>query len=237
MLPARTAGLVKVLTENSPSIPEKLAPQHTYKDDDIVIVSGLRSPITKAKRGGLKNLKADNLLAVVLAELMKRTPKLKMDRVGDIIVGNCLQPGGGQAMARIAMFEAGFPYSVPVASINRQCSSGLQSVASVAAHITNGDYSLAIAGGVESMSSCSFEGAAPVLDLKAAKTNKHAADCMVPMGITSENVAAAYGITRREQDRYVFYSMSLPSFLPCLWCLCLFSIYFCLPACLPACLL
>ena len=125
-----------------------------------------------------------------------------MDEVGDIVIGNVLQPGGGQAMARMAMLEAGMTYNVPVASINRQCSSGLQAVATVVSHVKSGDYEIGVAGGVESMSSCSFEGARPIIDIGAAKASPHAAACLVPMGITSENIAERYQIGRVEQDRY-----------------------------------
>ncbi len=203
MLPSRVSPLVVSLTDDRTKMPsEKNAPTHTIADDVIVIVSGLRTPVTKAKKGGFKALKADQLLAPVLKELLEKMPSVRMDDVGDLLVGNVLQPGGGQAMVRMSMLEAGLPYTIPVASINRQCSSGLQAVATVASHVKSGDYELGIAGGVESMSSCSFEGARPIVDIGAVKANPDAAACLIPMGITSENIAERYQITREEQDRY-----------------------------------
>ena len=203
MLPSRTAGLVSALTEHPPTLKaEKVASTHTVADDAIVICLGLRTPVTKAKKGGFKGLKADNLLAAVLKELLRKVPSVPMEDIGDLVVGNVLQPGGGQAMVRVAMLEAGLPYTIPVASINRQCSSGLQAVATVASHVKCGDYVLGIAGGVESMSTCSFEGARPIVDIGAVKANPVAAACLIPMGITSENIAERYEISRQEQDRH-----------------------------------
>lgn len=202
-LPSRTAGLVSALTEQPPTLKaEKTASTHTIADDAIVIVHGLRTPVTRAKKGSFKGLKADNLLAAVLKELLNKIPSIAMEDIGDLMVGNVLQPGGGQAMVRVAMLEAGLPYTIPAASMNRQCSSGLQAVATVASHVKSGDYTLGIAGGVESMSTCSFEGARPIVDIGAVKANPSAAACLIPMGITSENVAGRYQISRQEQDRY-----------------------------------
>jgi acetyl-CoA acyltransferase 1 len=106
----------------------------------VVIVRARRTPITRAKKGGLSKLKADQLLAAVLSGVMevKDGGSLSRGDCSDIVVGNCLQPGGGQAMARMAAFEAGFAEGVSVASVNRQCSSGLQALAFVAGQIKLG---------------------------------------------------------------------------------------------------
>ncbi len=175
-------------------------------DDDIVIVSGCRSAITKAKKGGLSSLKADQILAEVLKDLIKRAPEIQLEEIGDIVIGSVLQPGGGQAMARVAMFEAGFPYKIPVATINRQCASGLEAVAAVVGHIMAGDYRVGIAGGVESMSSTTFQNARPVVDTKSVKTEPNAAACMIPMGLTSDNIANRFQISRMDQDRFALKS-------------------------------
>jgi acetyl-CoA acyltransferase 1 len=114
--------------------------------DAIVIIGGVRSPITKAKRGGLKALKADELLAAVLRELLLKI-KIRDNFISDIAVGNVLQPGAGAMMSRMAMFEAGFSEAISVYSINRQCASGLQAIASIAASIENGTYDCGIAAG------------------------------------------------------------------------------------------
>jgi acetyl-CoA acyltransferase 1 len=105
----------------------------------------------------------------------------------------------------MAMFPAGLPYTVPLSAVNRQCSSGLQAVANVANAIKAGVIDTGIGAGVESMT---FGGGVskdakvepPPINLKAVMSNKYAKDCLVPMGVTSENVAERYGITRKEQD-------------------------------------
>ena len=210
-MPVRVEPLVQSLTNNgSLAQKSKESPVHFSlakpRDDDIVIVSGCRSAITKAKKGGLSSYKADQILAEVLKDLVKKTPQIKFEDIGDMVIGSVLQPGGGQAMVRVAMFEAGFPYKIPVASINRQCASGLEAVASVVGHIAAGDYNVGIAGGVESMSSTSFQNATPVVDTKSVKAEPNAAACMIPMGVTSDNIANRYQISRTEQDRYALKS-------------------------------
>ena len=195
----------------APGLPRQLVERLSSTTDDkrrIVIVAARRSAITRAKKGGFRGLKADQLLSGVLAGLMDSLKEGLISRsdVSDIVIGNCLQPGGGQAMARMAAFEAGFPYSTSVATINRQCSSGLQALATVAGQIKLGVYEVAIAGGVESMSSCSFEGATPIVDWPTVKQNAGAAACTIPMGITSENVAQRFGISRAAMDQFALNS-------------------------------
>lgn len=169
-------------------------------DDDIVIVSAVRTAITKARRGGFQQEPVENLLAVVLQEAVKRAnvdPKI----IGDVIVGSVLGSNVQRANeARIAAFFAGIPSSVPLHTINRQCSSGLQACAHVAASIRAGYYDVGLACGVESMSTAKFgwEGDMnPRIFL-----NQQAKDCLLPMGITSENVAKDFKVTRKEQDEF-----------------------------------
>jgi acetyl-CoA acyltransferase 1 len=121
--------------------------------------------------------------------------------VGDVVMGSVLGPSSQRANeCRMAMFYAGFPESVPVHTVNRQCSSGLQAIASVAAAIKAGYYDIGIAGGVESMSTnpMAWEGG---VNPRVAE-NQCAADCLLPMGVTSENVAARFGVDRETQDRF-----------------------------------
>ncbi len=154
----------------------------------------------RARRGGLAQVPVEEMLATVLKATVART-KIDPKLVGDIVVGTVL--GGGSQRAnecRIAAFLAGFPEEVPVHILNRQCSSGLQALASVAAAITAGYYEVGLACGVESMSLSAFawEGSMnPKVFL-----NQQAKDCLLPMGITSENVASRYGVSRREQDEF-----------------------------------
>jgi acetyl-CoA acyltransferase 1 len=120
--------------------------------DDIVIVSALRTMLGRARRGGLKDVPVEELLAAVLKATIDRT-KIDPALIGDIVVGSVLGNGSQRANeCRIAAFFAGLPDSVPVHTVNRQCSSGLQALAHVAANINAGYYEIGIAAGVESMS-------------------------------------------------------------------------------------
>ncbi len=200
MLPSRTQPFVNALVSEKGKTSQQ--EKQPLGDDAIIILCGVRTAQTKAKRGGLKDLHADELLAAVLKNLIKRVPKIPMSEFGELMVGNCLQPGGGQAMSRMAAFEAGLPYTLPVAALNRQCSSGLQTIASVAGGLLQGSYNVGIAAGVESMSTCAFDGATPIVNWSAVRENHLASQCMIPMGITSERISHRYGITRSEQDKY-----------------------------------
>ncbi|KIY92728.1 acetyl-CoA acyltransferase 1 [Monoraphidium neglectum] len=168
--------------------------------DDVVIVSALRTPLTKARRGGLRDTDAVDLLATVYRATLDRT-RVEPAALGDVVVGSVLGPSSQRANeARIAMFIAGIPETVPVRTVNRQCSSGLQAVADVAAAIKAGYYSVGLACGVETMSAhpMSWEGGVNprIADFPQAQ------GCLMPMGVTSENVAAKFGVDRRAQDAF-----------------------------------
>ncbi|KAL9431265.1 hypothetical protein AB3S75_026447 [Citrus x aurantiifolia] len=167
-------------------------------DDDVVIVAAYRTAICKAKRGGFKDTLADDLLAPVLKAVIEKT-RLNPGEVGDIVVGTVLAPGSTRAMeCRMAAFYAGFPETVPLRTVNRQCSSGLQAVADVATAIKAGLYDIGIAAGLESMTVNSISVVGQVNPKVEIFTQ--ARDCLLPMGITSENVAQRFGVTRQEQD-------------------------------------
>lgn len=176
-------------------------PKH---DDDIVIVSALRTAIGKAKRGQFKDTHPTTMLVPVLAAVCDSVG-LDKKHVDDIVVGNVLTPGSFATQGRMATFMAGFPSSTSFHSVNRQCSSGLQAVAEVAAAITAGQYDVGIAAGVESMSTSDMMGSVGPLSNEVF-TNADAKACLVPMGITSENVAAKYGVSRNEQDAFALES-------------------------------
>ncbi|CAK0784137.1 3-ketoacyl-CoA thiolase 2, peroxisomal [Coccomyxa viridis] len=166
--------------------------------DDIVVVSALRTPITKGKRGGLKDTLPDDMMEAVFRATIQRTGVNPAD-IGDIVMGSVLGDSSQRAIqVRIAGLLAGIPDNVPVHTVNRQCSSGLQAIASVAASIQAGYYDIGVAGGVESMSTnpMAWDGG---VNPKIAD-NQEAQDCLLPMGMTSENVAERYGITRQQQD-------------------------------------
>jgi len=132
--------------------------------------------------------------------VVKRT-KVDPKKIGDCQIGNVLQPGAGAMTARVGQFLGGMPLEVPVLTINRQCSSGLQAVASIAGSIKGGMIDVGLAGGVESMSMYAMGGGDASKLSKQIRNNDLAAACLTPMGITSENVAEAYKITREKQDQ------------------------------------
>ncbi|KAJ0966585.1 hypothetical protein J5N97_023502 [Dioscorea zingiberensis] len=167
--------------------------------DDVVIVAAYRTPICKAKRGGFKDTFPEDLLTPVFKALIDKT-KIDPSEVGDIVVGTVLGPGSQRAIeCRMAAMFAGFPETVPLRTVNRQCSSGLQAVADVAAAIKAGFYDIGIGAGLESMSvnATGWEGTVN----PKVNTLQQAQDCLLPMGVTSENVAHRFGVTRQEQDQ------------------------------------
>jgi len=169
-------------------------------DDDVVICCAVRSPVGKANRGGLKDTPCEDLLGQLFAAIVDRT-KVDAKTIGDVQIGNVLQPGGGAMTSRMGQFLGGLPFDVPLAAVNRQCSSGLQAVANIASSIKAGVIDIGIAGGVESMSMYPMgSGMDPEKFSKEIGNNNLAAACMIPMGITSENVAEKWNIPREKQD-------------------------------------
>ncbi|MBN9227526.1 MULTISPECIES: acetyl-CoA C-acyltransferase [Legionella] len=168
---------------------------------NVYIVDVLRTPVGKAPRGVFKNTLPDDLLAHVIRNLMERNPSVDQQEIGDIAIG-CAMPEAEQGMnvARIAALLADLPQSVPAMTINRFCSSGVQSIATAAETIRCGDIHLALAGGVESMSMVPLGGnkytANPVI------FNNEDVAIAYGMGITAENVAKRWEITREQQDEF-----------------------------------
>merc|ERR1740139_1054643 len=167
-------------------------------ENEVVVVSALRTPIGKATRGAFKSTTPDDLLLAVLRATVAQSG-VAPSEVQDIAVGNVQLSGAYAGPARMSMLRAGFPASVPLYTVNRQCSSGLQAVANIAASIRSGSISTGIAAGVESMS---FGGgvASPNAELPPAnwneiQANPLARECLVPMGMTAENVAERYGVS------------------------------------------
>lgn len=168
-----------------------------------VIVSALRTPVGRGKKGTLAHTRPDDLAALVLKETLSRTG-LPATEVEDVILG-CAMPEGEQGfnVARLALLLAGFPDTVPGMTVNRFCSSGLQAVALAAQAIASGMAECIIAGGVESMSMVPMTGNKPSMNLKLQKTLPGA---YVGMGITAENLARKYKISREEQDQFALES-------------------------------
>uniref|UniRef100_A0A667ZNU6 Acetyl-CoA acyltransferase 1 n=1 Tax=Myripristis murdjan TaxID=586833 RepID=A0A667ZNU6_9TELE len=176
--------------------------------EDIVVVHGLRTAIGKAKRGSFKDTTPDEMLSAVMAAVL-RDVGLSPNKLGDVCVGNVLQPGAGALMARVAHFLSGFPDAVPVYTVNRQCSSGLQALFNIAGAIRTGSIDMGLACGVESMSLRSIGSPGDVSS--RLMDNEKARDCIIPMGITSENVAERFGVSREKQDAFAFNSQQKAS--------------------------
>ena len=141
---------------------------------------------------------ADDLIAAVLQASVVRG-KIDVNDVGDIVVGSVLGASSQRANeCRIGMFLAGFPKEVPVRTTNRQCSSGLQACADIAAGIKAGYYDMGIGAGVETMTANPMKWEGGINPRIASSSD--AQNCLIPMGITSENVAEKWGITREAQD-------------------------------------
>ncbi len=178
--------------------------------DDVVIISGVRTPVGKFL-GSLSDLSAPQLGAIVVREAVKRAKITDLSMVNECIMGNVVQAGLGQNPARQAAIMGGLPPQVGAMTVNKVCGSGLKSVALAAQAIQTGNAEVVVAGGMESMSN------APYLLLNARKGfrlgNQTVTDAMVHdglwdkyndyhMGITGENVAEKYGIGREQQDEY-----------------------------------
>jgi len=158
-------------------------------DDDVVICSAVRTPLTKGKRGGLKNTAPEYMLSIVLKEAAARA-KVNPKDIQDIAVGNNLQPGAGEIPNRMAMFLAGFPDTTSVVAVNRLCSSGLEACSIIAAKIRAGVIDIGIGSGVESMSLYDMNSSVNVEAIsEAVFEHEQARVCMMGMGETSENVA------------------------------------------------
>jgi len=172
--------------------------------DDVVIISALRTPFTRATKGGLAKTYPEELLSQLLKATVSRTG-VPPDQVREVAVGAVLQQLGGQKVSAMAVKDAGFPSTTTIQTINRQCASSSQALSSVAAQIRLGAYDVAIAAGVESMTMDYFphRGIPPRVAPTLRKSPiQESQDVIVPMGITSENVAEKYGITREMQDQF-----------------------------------
>jgi acetyl-CoA acyltransferase len=169
-----------------------------------VIVSAVRTAVGKAPKGKLSGTRPDDMAAVAMKAAIDRVPGLRAEDLDDIYMG-CAMPEAEQGMnvARVAAFRAGIPYSVPAMTLNRFCSSGLQSIAFAADRILSGGAECILAGGTESMSMIPMGGhkIAPNPTLIEASPETY-----LSMGLTAENVAIEYGINRDEQDAFALES-------------------------------
>ena len=184
----------------------------SIKDDNIpYIIDGIRTPITKAFKGGLSKYGPEILLSELLSQIIKRNSFLKENPklIDEIIIGNALQDIGGFINSRVAEYLSGIPSTVPLYTVNRLCNSGLQAIINANNSIISGDGNIYIAGGVESMSFNSFK---KMLDKKLLSDdiinleNQQIKNILTPMGITNENICKKYNISREEQDNFSYNS-------------------------------
>lgn len=171
---------------------------------EAVIVAGARTAVGKANKGTLKNTRPDDMAAAVVADLFRRVPEVDPKEVEDVIMG-CAFPEGEQGMnlARIVALRAGLPTDVPGMTVNRFCSSGLQTIAIAAEKIMCGFADILIAGGVESMSMVPMGGYKPAPN---PYLMEHLPETYMSMGHTAEEVAKRYHVTREDQDRFALES-------------------------------
>jgi acetyl-CoA acyltransferase len=170
---------------------------------EVAIVAAVRTAIAKGGRGALKDVRPDTLAAHVIKAAIERA-RLKPADIEDVVLG-CAMPEAEQGMnvARIASFLAGLPDQTSAATLNRFCSSGLNAVADVAKAIMVGEIDIGIGGGVESMSLVPMGGHRPSANPELMEKNPAA---YTPMGITAENVAKRYDVTREQQDAFALES-------------------------------
>jgi len=171
---------------------------------EAVVVSAVRTAVGKAPRGILKDTRPDDISAMIIKEAFARVPGLKMEDVDDIVLG-CAFPESDQGLnlGRVVAMRAGFPHTVPGQTVNRFCSSGLQAIATAAYEIMAGSTEVMIAGGVEFMSQVPIMGLTPSPNPYLVEHNPQA---YTSMGLTAENVAEKFKISREDQDRFALSS-------------------------------
>ncbi|MDQ8703923.1 thiolase family protein [Streptomyces sp. LHD-70] len=195
--------------------------KNAYKNacKDVYVVDAVRTPVGKYG-GTLAGVRPDDLAAHVIRELLARTPELDPSRIGDVYVGNANGAGEeNRNVARMATLLAGLPTSVPGATVNRLCASGLEAVIQAARAIAVGDAHLALAGGVESMSRAPYvlpksERAFPAGHAELYSTTlgwrmvnpRMAPEWTVPLGESAELIADKHKISREQQDAYALRS-------------------------------
>jgi acetyl-CoA acyltransferase len=172
---------------------------------EAVIVAGARTAVGKSKRGSTSSARSDEMAASVIRDLLRQTEgKLDPTEIDDVIIG-CAMPEGGQGLnfARVIALRAGLPVEIPGQTVNRFCSSGLQTIASAAESIIANGADVIIAGGAESMSQVPMTG-------YHISPNPFMADnepeVYMNMGHTAEHVADEYGVSREDMDAFAYES-------------------------------
>ncbi|TPX10100.1 uncharacterized protein E0L32_001297 [Thyridium curvatum] len=187
------------------SLPKGLASVLAKSPSDVVILSALRTPVCRSYRGQLKDAYPEELLATVLRATLAANPNLPPSKVDDVAVGVVLSELGGSKAARMALNHVGFDtHATSLHTVNRACSSSLQAIGAVAGEIRAGMIDVGIGAGMESMTRNYGSKAIPVdlwPELRDSPV-RDARDCIMPMGLTSENVASRYGVSRADQDAF-----------------------------------
>ncbi|PIU67793.1 MAG: acetyl-CoA C-acyltransferase [Armatimonadetes bacterium CG07_land_8_20_14_0_80_40_9] len=170
---------------------------------EALIVDAVRSAVGRARRGRLRYTRPDDMAAAVINALIERTG-IDPAEVDDLKLG-CAMPEAEQGMnvAKIIQFLTKIPYNVPAVTLNRFCASGLEAISSACYQVAFGDAELIIAGGVESMTKVPMGGFTPRPNPKLAAEYP---EPYTPMGITAENVALKYNISRKDQDEFACHS-------------------------------
>lgn len=170
----------------------------------VYVVSAVRTAVGRAYKGTLKDTRPDDLGAAAIRGALDRVKGLDPARIDDVILG-CAMPEGEQGMnvARICALKAGLPDSVPAMTINRFCSSGLQAIALAAEKIMAGFADIVVAGGTESMTMVPMGGNKPSFNPEIVDTRP---ELFMPMGLTAEEVARRYRVTREDQDAFAYRS-------------------------------
>ena len=170
---------------------------------EAYIIAGFRTAVTKAKRGGFRFYRPDDLAVDVIKGLLAAVPELESSRVDDLIVGNAVpEAEQGLQIGRMISVRA-LGISVPGMTVNRYCASGLETIAIATAKIRSGMADCIIAGGTESMTMVPTSGWKTVPAYSVASETP---DYYLGMGLTAEAVAKEYGITREQQDEFSFHS-------------------------------
>jgi len=177
--------------------------QKTFTMQEAYIVAGYRTAVGKAKRGGFRFYRPDDLAVDVIKGLMASVPQLEAKRVDDVIVGNAVpEAEQGLQVGRIIAARA-LGFDIPGMTVNRYCASGLETISIATAKIRTGMADCIIAGGTESMSLVPTAGWKPVPAYSIAKDEP---DYYLSMGLTAEAVAKEYKVSREAQDEFSFHS-------------------------------
>ncbi|TXD34598.1 thiolase family protein [Lujinxingia vulgaris] len=171
---------------------------------DVVVASYVRTPFTRAYKGGLKDTRPDTMAALVIKEAVAKVKGLNPEDIGDVAIG-CAMPEAEQGMnvARVASVMAGLPNTVPGLTVNRFCSSGVQTISQMAERIMIGAMDVAVAGGTESMTMIPMGGNKVSAN---PQTMAEYPEIYIPMGTTAENVAKRFEVAREDQDAFALTS-------------------------------